>query len=421
MTKKLMKNGIAILGIFCLFLSINYQGYGQPPALEKRHSLNFYLDCDDCDFSFVQQELDFISFVRDPQQADVHIFMTESRTGSGGRKYFLNFIGLRLLKGSDYEYQYTTGQLDTDDEVRRGLLQRIKTGILQYFSKIGNFDNLEILLKAENQKNVVNQLKDPWKKWVFRIEAGSDFEKEASRSEYSLNPEIRIEKVTDAWKTKFEAEYDTDQEQYIDDGNKIISKQKKTKLSANYIKSLTPRWSVGFFGSQRSDTYTNIKSAVWLYSGLQYNIFPWDVSNQKVFTLRYDVGVHTYRYNEITIYDKIHEIRSYQAIKLELELNQPWGRIESSLESWNYLYDFSKNKLSFDTELSVRLAKQFSVYGEFEAQAVHNQLYLPKGDASLEDILLKRHKQATTYELSMEIGFRFTFGSIYNNVINERL
>jgi hypothetical protein len=51
---------------------------------------------------------------------------------------------------------------------------------------------------------------------------------------------------------------------------------------------------------------------------------------------------------------------------------------------------------------------------------VHDQLYLPKGDTSIEDLLLRRRKLATTYEISGRFGFRFTFGSIYNSVVNER-
>ena len=87
----------------------------------------------------------------------------------------------------------------------------------------------------------------------------------------------------------------------------------------------------------------------------------------------------------------------------------------------HYLYDFANNKLSFDAEFSVRLAKQFFVYGEFEAEAVHNQLYCPKGDASHEGVLLKRRKQATTDNPNIDLNFRLTYESIYTKVINERL
>ncbi|GET31321.1 hypothetical protein PbJCM13498_01840 [Prolixibacter bellariivorans] len=414
-----MMSKITLLGILLLFFQLNNKSYGQAP-IEKKHSLNFFLDCHDCDFSFVRQKLKFVSFVRDPKEADVQILVSDSKTGSGGKKYYLNFIGLNSLKGQDFEYGYTSNQLDSDDDIRRGLLKRLETGILQYYSKTGYFDELDINLGMRDGKRVVDKYNDPWKKWVFQVDAGSYLKMEASKNEYSLNTEVQSEKVTEAWKTKFKGEYNIDHESYLDNGEKIVNNQNSTDFSANYIKSLNPRWSAGIFGEYLSDTYINTKNSERLYAGLEYNIFPWDMSNRKVFILRYTTGVQNYVYYEETIYNKIREIRAYQAIKLELQLVQPWGTIESSLEGSNYFHDFSKNKLTFNSKFSVRLAKQFSVYGKMKAQVVHDQLYLSKGDASLEDVLLQRRKLATTYEVKMEIGLRFTFGSIYNSVINER-
>ena len=125
-------------------------------------------------------------------------------------------------------------------------------------------------------------------------------------------------------------------------------------------------------------------------------------------------------YNEETIYDKFNETLFYEALELNLEMVQPWGRIELSLEGRHYFHDFNKNRLTLESDFSVRLTKQLSVYCEIDAQVIHDQLYLPKGDASLEDLLLRRRKLATTYEIGGELGLRFTFGSIYNNVVNER-
>jgi len=45
---------------------------------------------------------------------------------------------------------------------------------------------------------------------------------------------------------------------------------------------------------------------------------------------------------------------------------------------------------------------------------------LAKGEASLEEILLRRKELATEYEYSLSIGLSFTFGSIYSNVVNPR-
>jgi hypothetical protein len=86
----------------------------------------------------------------------------------------------------------------------------------------------------------------------------------------------------------------------------------------------------------------------------------------------------------------------------------------------HYFYDFSKNRVEFDTELSLHLIKGLSLALEFEAKMIHDQLYLPKGDATIDEILLKRKKLATTYEISSIFSLRYTFGSIYNNIVNRR-
>ena len=52
---------------------------------------------------------------------------------------------------------------------------------------------------------------------------------------------------------------------------------------------------------------------------------------------------------------------------------------------------------------------------------IHDQLYLAKGDANLEDLLLQRRQLATTYEITSSIGLSYTFGSMYNNVVNTQL
>ena len=83
---------------------------------------------------------------------------------------------------------------------------------------------------------------------------------------------------------------------------------------------------------------------------------------------------------EITIYDKPDELLFYEEPSLNLELVQPWGTVQTNHEGRHYFHDFSKNRLTLDTELSVRLTKQFSVFCEIEAQVVHDQLYLPKNN-----------------------------------------
>jgi hypothetical protein len=412
-----MKIGFVIHFLWIIIAFSLSNAYSQE---NSKKVISFFLDCDDCDFTFVRQKLPFVSFVRDPQLADVHILASDSHTGSGGNKYYLNFIGMKEFKSLNYEYTVTTKQSDTDDDVRKALLKLIKIGILPYYSKTDFLDQLNIDLEESGNRNADDMVTDLWNKWVFRIESGGDFQKEESQNEYSINMNTSARKITEKWKTIIEASYEINRENYFDEGDKITNKQDTKELSADFIKSLTDKWSAGFFGSYSSRTFLNVKHNYGTAAGIEYNFFPWKECNRRVFAIRYGAGINFVDYIEETIYDKLHETLLSEALELNLELIQPWGEISVGLEGRHYFHDFSKNMLTLESDFSIRLTKNLSVYCEMQSKVVHDQLYLPKGDASLEDILLKRRKLATTYEISGQLGFRFTFGSIYNNVVNER-
>ncbi|MBI5325982.1 MAG: hypothetical protein HZB41_12040, partial [Ignavibacteriae bacterium] len=57
-------------------------------------------------------------------------------------------------------------------------------------------------------------------------------------------------------------------------------------------------------------------------------------------------------------------------------------------------------------------------YGGFSM--IHDQLYLPKEGATLEEILLRRKALETTYSYFVSFGLSYTFGSVYSNVVNPR-
>ena len=56
--------------------------------------------------------------------------------------------------------------------------------------------------------------------------------------------------------------------------------------------------------------------------------------------------------------------------------------------------------------------------GEFDTSEINTEL--PKSDASDEDVLLRQRELSTQYDYFTSIGLRYTFGSIYSNVVNPR-
>jgi hypothetical protein len=70
--------------------------------------------------------------------------------------------------------------------------------------------------------------------------------------------------------------------------------------------------------------------------------------------------------------------------------------------------------------MSIRLTRglNLDVFGSYSR--IHDQLNLPVGDASLDEILLRRRELATDYDYRLSIGLSYTFGSVFSNVVNPR-
>jgi hypothetical protein len=51
---------------------------------------------------------------------------------------------------------------------------------------------------------------------------------------------------------------------------------------------------------------------------------------------------------------------------------------------------------------------------------IHDQLYLPAQGATEAEILLNQKQLASQYKVKLNLGLTYSFGSIYNNVINTR-
>ena len=76
--------------------------------------------------------------------------------------------------------------------------------------------------------------------------------------------------------------------------------------------------------------------------------------------------------------------------------------------------------MGFYNNIDLRLFEGFSLEIRGIVSMIRNQLSLPKEEASETDILTRRREIATDYDYYLSFGFRYTFGSIYSNVVNPR-
>ncbi len=416
---------LAIIGIIIFGFEISISIAQNKNAVisknvDQINVLRIFIDCKDCDFNYIRNNIRFVNFIREPLQAHVHILITEQKTASDGHKFSLRFLGRQNFQGMDQNLYYTSPQSNTEDKLRRGLIQVLKMGLMPYVSQTAMANLLDFEYDEQQVDTIRKQVDNAWNYWVFHIDLKGEFQAEESQNELDIVSSGSAERITENWKIKSEIKYDHQQDSFKDDDEKIIGKRKEWEAEAEVIKSLNSHWSAGLFGRYNFSTYRNINLSLGFAPGIEYNFFPWSQSDRRIFSLSYSAGLRSFRYDEETIFDKTQETLSYGRLRIELGLIQPWGEVDASLENSHYYHDLSKNLLKLETDLSIRITKGLAFKLEVEAESIHDQLYLPKGDATLEEILLKQKKLATTYEVSVLFGLRYSFGSIYNNIVNRR-
>jgi hypothetical protein len=380
-----------------------------------------FIDCRYCDFTYIRQTISFANFVHEPHQAQIHVLVTRQTTAAGGRKYRLIFMGRKNFQDQDHELDYVSLPSVSQDEERRGLTRVLKAGLLLYAVQTPLAPELEIIHRTSEPDQGEKPEADAWDYWVFRVDLGGGYQAETSLKWFRVDCEISADRITDMWRFQSSIDLEFDREKYKDEEVTITGRRSETDGDISLVRSLSSRWSAGVFGKAESNTYKNIKFGMRFAPAVEYNIFPWEVCNRKILTIGYTAGIRSYRYLERTLYDKTSEFLSYESLKLELRLIQPWGEVDASLEGSHYFFDMSKKHLTFNSSVSLRLIKGFSLAFHLDAQSVHDQLFLPAGDATREEILLKQKQLATDYEINFFISLRYTFGSIYNNIVNLRL
>jgi hypothetical protein len=244
---------------------------------------------------------------------------------------------------------------------------------------------------------------------------------EESRDAYNIWGGLKADRVTEAWKFQNQITYKYEEDNFIDDEESLKSFLKEWKAESKIVKSLSLRWSAGLFADAISTTFRNIRQGWSVAPALEYNFFPWPESERRKFAISYRAGLKSMKYFQITLFEKFADHLFYHALDLELEMTQPWGEIDIEVEAAQYLEQQDLYSLKFDVELDFRISSCLQLVFDSKIESIHDQIYLARGDATIDEILLRRRQLATTYDIELKIGFRFTFGSIYNNIINERL
>ena len=388
-------------------------------------ALDVFLDCKThyCDFNFFRQEIAAVNWVRDPRVADVHVIVVSQRTGAGGDRLTAQFLGLRRFDGADDTLSFSTRAVPVDDEVRRDLAQMLKVGLLRFIARSSGFDAFSIGFNGAQEGDeaaVLNE--DPWNAWVFRTSVNGSTRGDGNSQSIESHVGLSASRVTDDWKTDVDlgGSYD-DRKVDLSDGTTFVNIQRNYALEMLQVRSISDHLSLGVKGGIGSSTYSNQRRVMRLAPAIEYDLFPYDQSAQRKVTLQYAAGLARYHYIDTTIFLKTEETVPVHSLRALASARQPWGDLSVTALVRTQLDDASRRRASLGGDASVRVVQGLSLDLSGRVSSISDQIYLAREEASDEEILVQQRERATSYEFSVRFGVSYTFGSIFNNVVNPRL
>jgi hypothetical protein len=386
---------------------------------KRDQALKVFLDRFRWYSDFIKQEIPYVNYVRDTRQAQVYILMTSQRTG-GGEEFTLTFIGQENHTGINDTLSFFSDQINTEDERREGILRATQLGLIKYVAKTPFAEDIVIRFEPDEDGQVLEVGEDKWDYWVFRINASAEAQGEESRRSYELRGGVQANRITEDWKIRlnYNLEYNESRDEAEDEVFRTFTRE--NNFRGLFVKSINNHWSVGANTMIESDTRVNTKYSLGIAPAIEYNIFPYSMSTRKQFRFLYSLWAKTIKYREETIFDKTSENLYFTTLSLSAEMFERWGTFNSSLEGTLFLHDVNFNKLDLRSSFNIRIYEGLSFRLSGRVSLIHDQLFLAKEDISLEEILLRRRQLKTNFDYRTSIGFTYTFGSPYNNIVNPR-
>lgn len=406
---------LPFLLLFALFIS-NAQEVSITDSLRK-DAVKLFIDCSYCDMNYIRQQIPYVNYVRDIKDAELYLRETRQNTGSGGREYSYLFIGQQKFEGINDTLIYTTRPDDTREHRRQGTTNMMKMGLMRYVARTPIYREVSIKHTGAIEEE---QVSDKWDNWVFELETLPRFESEESYKELSVDNSFIVNKITPDWKLEFEFQHELNRTKYTYDNETHTKERTELEFENLIVKSLGNHWSAGNKMSILTSTFSNHKFKTDILPSIEYNLFPYSESTHHQLRFLYGIGVSINHYNDTTIYEEIKETLGQQQLQVAYQVQEKWGSINISLEGSNYLHDFSKNKIELEGYITVRIIKGLSLSVRGGIARIRDQLSLARGEYSEADVLLQLQELATDYSVDGGLGLTYTFGSIFNNVVNPR-
>lgn len=419
----MLKHFLAALVI----IGMTYPLYAQQRE-EKKSKLKLFIDCSNvwCDQTFIRSEINIIDFVFDRMAADVHLLITSTPIGNGGDQFQMIFYGQKNFAGQRDTLRFTMPPVYTEVEVREKILTHLKIGLVPYVAKTDMIQYVTLEFKRHDTNDeTAKEERDKWNYWVFRVGGNGNLSIDQNYTSTNLSANTSANRTTEKFRIEFllstgknisKFKYDDE------DGAEQIVNVTNTNYRFNNttVMAISDHWSYGYYFFLRNNTFSNFQNSIRFVPAIEYNIFPYREVNNKFLTFSYGVDLIHNDYYQETIYNKLDENIAGHSARIVSRFNQKWGTLNSTINYTNYFHNWSLYSLEINTEAEVRISGNLSFYVYAFGGLTRNQVFIPKGSTSVEDVLARRRQLASSFNLGAWFGISYRFGSILNNFVNPR-
>lgn len=387
-------------------------------AQERTGALRLYADCSFCSQDYLRQHLPYLEYVRSRQLADVHLIASQWPTAARGKEVRYELIGQGYFDGMSDSLRFVLPLGSSENEQNEKLASELETALIPFLARTSLRRYLSFAYEPETKKDALPS--DPWKNWVFTLSASGRYRKEASFRSSNLTSAVTIRKVTPEIRLQSYNYLGLNENLFQTEDGQVRSISRELYSSNLVIKSISDHWSYGGEVEFRSSYFDNLKFQNRYWAALEYNLFPYSESSRRQLRFSSELGYDYRHYNDTTIYNKAREGFAVCELQLALEMKEQWGEASTYLEMASFLNELSRYELSLWAGLSLNLFEGLTLDLSCDASLIRNQVGLPRSGLAKEEVLLQQRQQATNFRLATSLGFSYTFGSIYNNVVNPR-
>jgi hypothetical protein len=367
--------------------------------------------------NYTRQEIPYVNYVRDVKEAQVFILVTDQGAGNGGRQYTYRFQGMGQYAGMNDTLVYSSNPDMTSSIIREQRTNILKMGLMRYVARTPLVSEITI---SHNRELEVEEVVDKWNNWIFELQTSPRYNAEQSYRRLFLRNSVEISKVTPDIKLQISISQDFNRQRFIQEEDDITYVRSSEGLDFLFVKSLGEHWSAGLRWNTGASTTSNYKLNQEFLPSIEYDLYPYSLATHKQLRIMYSAGYQFSSYIDTSIYNVTKENLFKQELRLAYQIQERWGSVNLSLTGSNYFNDFSKNSLQLNGFLRIRVVKGLSFSINGEVGYINNQLNLRKGDLSEAERLLRLKEQATKFQVGGGLSLTYTFGSIYNNVVNPR-